>query len=221
MKYTAWVDIFSHMHKQRTVFVGEAVTDSVANQMVALLLYLDRVDKTLEKGKHVAKPIRMYFNSIGGIRSSGLAVLDTMENCSSELWTYNLGACGQVSSILVAGGTPGRRVAVPNALFAMQNPILAGPQVAKRMQASEVKVEVEQVLKEKRLMLEGISRATGRSLTKLELDFRRDFYLDAEEALDYGLIDKILPTDEQVQELRREKQGFGSEPIQPRKQLNL
>merc|ERR1711924_528579 len=115
-----------------------------------------------------------------------------------DIVTMNLGVCAQVSAFLVAGGTPGKRFALPNASFVMQNPVLypdfdeKGNPVQSPMVASDIKVEVEQVLREKRVMLEGFSGFTGRSMLELEKDFSRDFYLTADESKEYGLVDNIL-----------------------------
>jgi ATP-dependent Clp protease protease subunit len=185
-----WVDIYNLFYRERTIFLSQAITDSVANQIVAVLLYL--------QSENASKPVTMYFNSVGGIRTSGLAIYDTMRYMPYDIQTMNLGVCAQVSAYLVAGGTKGRRFALPNSTFVMQNPVMMpdfdqeGNPVVRPMQATEMKIEVEQVLREKKLMLQGFSSFTGRSTDLLEQDFRRDFYLDAEGAKAYGLIDGVL-----------------------------
>ena len=190
MEDPQWINIYNRMYRERILFLSEPIGDNFANQMIAVLLYLESEDAT--------SPAALYCNTPGGLSKSGLAIYDTMRTMPYDIQTVNLGICAQVGAFLVAGGTPGKRYALPNSRFAMQNPTLnpsydnEGKPFVRRMQATEMQLEVEEVLRDKKRMLEGFSKFTGRSQELLERDFKRDFYLTAAEAQQYGLIDSIL-----------------------------
>jgi len=189
-EFTQWVDIYNRMYRERIMFLSQPIDDDFANVIIAVLLFLESEDANA--------PVSMYFNVPGGVMKSGLAMHDTMANMPYEIQTVNMGLAAQVSASLVAGGTPGKRYALPNARFVMQNPRIQQPvdeegnPRTRIMQATEMRLEVAEVLRDKRRMLEGFSQFTGRSMELLEQDFKRDFYLNAEEALQYGLVDQIL-----------------------------
>jgi len=175
---------------ERIMFLQNPITDDIANNMIAVLLYLESEDAT--------SPVAMYCNCGGGIAKSGLALYDTMRIMPYEIQTVNIGMCAQISAFLVAGGTPGKRYALPNSRFVLQEPYLypsydaEGNPRTRIMQATEMKLEVEEVLRDRKRMLEGFSGFTGRSVELLKKDFGRNFYLDAAEAKEYGLIDSVL-----------------------------
>jgi len=185
-----WVDIYNRMYRERIMFLGQGINDDVANTIIAVLLYLESED--------ASSSVSMYCNVGGGIMKSGLAIYDTMRIMPYDIQTVNMGMCAQVAAFVVAGGTPGKRFALPNSRFYMSNPGIApmydneGRPRTRIMQASEMKLEVEEVIREKKRMLEGFSRFTGRSVDSLREDFKRDFYLTADEALTYGLVDQTL-----------------------------
>lgn len=185
-----WIDIFNRMYRERIMFLGQDIEDDFANTIIAVLLFLESED--------VNAPVSMYYNVAGGVMKAGLAMHDTMKMMPYEIQTVNMGMAAQVSAFLIGSGTPGKRFALPNARFMMQNPRIEEPldQEGKPrrrvMQATEMRLEVAEVLRDKKRMLEGFSRFTGRSLELLEQDFQRDFYLNAYEASQYGLVDKIL-----------------------------
>jgi len=190
METPQWIDIYNRMYRERIMFLNQPISDNLANNIIAVLLYLESEDAT--------SPVSMYCNVMGGRTKAGLALHDTMRIMPYEIQTVNMGMCAQVAAFLVAGGTEGKRFALPNSRFAMQSPILMPPfdnegkPIMRPMQATEMKLEVEEVLRDKKRMLEGFSRFTGRPYEALEQDFKRNFYLDANEAKAYGLIDKIL-----------------------------
>jgi len=190
MENPQWIDIYNRMYRERIMFIGQGIDDNFANTIISVLLYLESED--------AKSPVAMYYNVGGGVMKSGLAMYDTMRIMPYDIQTVNMGICAQVSAFLVAGGTKGKRFALPNARFAMQNPGIMPPVDEKGnprqrpMQATEMQLEVEETLRDKKRMLEGFSRFTGRPVDRLEQDFLRDFYLTADEAMQYGLVDQLL-----------------------------
>jgi ATP-dependent Clp protease protease subunit len=190
MESPVWVDVYNRMYRERIMFLSQVVDDNFANTIIAVLLYLE--------SENAADPCSMYFNTPGGVTKSGLAIYDTMRIMPYPIQTVNIGMCAQMGAFLVGGGSPGKRFALPNSRFVMMNPRIdpryddEGRLMTRPMQATEMKLEVEEVLRDKKRMLEGFSKFTGRSVDQLRADFGRDFYLSADEALKYGLIDQIL-----------------------------
>jgi ATP-dependent Clp protease protease subunit len=185
-----WIDIYSRMYRERIMFLGQDIDDSMANQIIAVLLYLESED--------AKSPIAMYFNVRDGALKAGLAMHDTMRIMPYEIQTVNMGMCAQVAAYLVAAGTPGKRYALPNAQFRMENPRIdppvdnEGKPRQRIMQATEMQLEVQEALRDKKRMLLGLSQFTGRPVETLEQDYMRDFYLSAKEATKYGLVDQLL-----------------------------
>jgi len=190
MENPVWVDVYNRMYRERIMFLGQGINDQFANTIIAVLLYLEQ--------ESAQDSVGMYFNVPGGYMKSGLAIYDTMRIMPYKIQTVNMGISAQVASFLVAGGTKGERFSLPNSRFAMMNPGIdpsydqEGNPRTRIMQATEMKVEVEEVLRDKKRMLEGFSTFTGRSMELLRADFSRDFYLTAPEAMEYGLIDELL-----------------------------
>jgi len=172
------------------MFLSKPIDDNYANMIISVLLYLESED--------AKAPTAMYFNVRGGEMKSGLSMYDTMRVMPYDIQTVNMGVAAQVGSYLVASGTPGKRFALPNAQFIMQNPGMyprldeEGKPMQRPMQATEMELEVTEVLRDKVRMLEGFSRFTGKSIASLQQDFERDFYLDAEGAMHYGIVDQLL-----------------------------
>jgi len=185
-----WIDVYNRMYRERIMFLGQDITDDFANTMIAVLLYLESEDAT--------SPVAMYFNVAGGMTKAGLAMHDTMRIMPYDIQTVNMGMSAQVAAFLVAGGTKGKRFALPNARFLMQNPRIDPPvddegnPIRIPMQATEMQLEVQECLRDKKRVLEGFSRFTGRSVELLQQDFKRDFWLTAREATQYGLVDQLL-----------------------------
>jgi len=188
-EYTQWVDVYNRMYRERIIFLSQDIDDDFANVMISVLLYLESED--------AKSPVSMYFNVAGGKTKPGLALHDTMTNMPYDIQTVNMGLAAETSAFLIAGGTPGKRFALPNSRFLMQSPSMMPPldnegkPVQRVMQATEMKLEVAEVLRDKRRLLEGYSQFTGKPMQTLEKDFKRDFYLSAQEAMDYGLVDKL------------------------------
>ncbi len=172
-------DIYSLLLKERIVFVGTPIDDQVANVIVAQLLFLSREDP--EKG------IQMYINSPGGIIYAGMAILDTMRMIPNPISTLAVGVTASFGTVLLAGGTKGQRYALPHATIHMHQP-LGGAQG----QASDIEIQARETLRLKSLLNQILADATGKPLESIIRDTDRDFYLDAEGAVEYGLVDKVL-----------------------------
>lgn len=176
-----FIDIFNRLYRERIMYIGQDLDDEVANQTIAVMLYLEQEDKE--------KPVSMYFNSPGGTVPAGLAVYDCMQAMSYPINTLNLGLAASMGAFLVGAGTKGRRMSLPNARFLLQAPSMFD---AVRGQASDVAIEVRQILKQRERMIEGLCKFTGRSYEEVKKDLQRDMYLTAPEAREYGLIDQVL-----------------------------
>lgn len=173
------MDIYSRLLKDRIVFLGSQVTDQVANAVVAQLLFLQFDDPKAD--------IHLYLNSPGGSVTAGLAIYDTMQYISCDVATYCLGQCASMGALLLTAGAHGKRFALPNARIMIHQP-LAGMEGT----ATELEIHAKELLKIKRRLNEILLKHTGRSLEQIERDTDRDNFMSAEEAVDYGLIDKVL-----------------------------
>lgn len=172
-------DIFSLLLKNRIIMLGTPINDQIANLIVAQLLYLAREDPT--------KPISMYINSPGGQVYSGLAIYDTMQQIECPISTVAVGFTASFGTVLLTAGTKGLRYALPNATIHMHQP-LGGAQG----QASDIEIQAREILR-LRTSLNGIlAKHTGQPIDRIEVDTDRDIYMDAAQAVDYGLVDKVL-----------------------------
>ena len=172
-------DIYSRLLNDRIIFLGEEVTDVSANLIVAQLLFLESEDP--------GKDIHMYINSPGGSVSAGLAIFDTMQYIKCDVSTICIGMAASMGAFLLAGGTKGKRMALPNSEIMIHQPS-GGAQG----QATEIKIVAEQILKTKRKLNEILAVNTGKPLEQIEIDTERDKYMSAEEAKAYGLIDNVI-----------------------------
>ena len=172
-------DIYSRLLNDRIIFLGEEVTDVSANLIVAQLLFLESEDP--------GKDIHMYINSPGGSVSAGLAIYDTMQYIKCDVSTICIGMAASMGAFLLAGGTKGKRMALPNSEIMIHQPS-GGAQG----QATEIKIGAEQMLKTKRKLNEILAANTGKPLEQIEIDTERDNYMSAEEAKAYGLIDNVI-----------------------------
>ena len=172
-------DIYSRLQNDRIIFLGEEVTDVSANLIVAQLLFLESEDP--------GKDIHMYINSPGGSVSAGLAIYDTMQYIKCDVSTICIGMAASMGAFLLAGGTKGKRMALPNSEIMIHKPS-GGAQG----QATEIKIVAEQILKTKRKLNEILAANTGKPLEQIEIDTERDNYMSAEEAKAYGLIDNVI-----------------------------
>ncbi len=172
-------DIYSLLLKNRIIFVGTPIDDQVANVIVAQLLFLSREDPE--------KEIQMYINSPGGQIYAGLAIYDTMQMIPNRISTFAVGVTASFGTVLLAAGSKGNRYALPHATIHMHQP-LGGAQG----QASDIEIQAREILRLKERLNAIMAENTGQSIKAIERDTERDFYLDAAQAVEYGLIDKVL-----------------------------
>jgi len=173
-------DIYSLLLKERIVFLGTGISDQIANLIVAQLLYLNREDPERE--------IQMYINSPGGMIYAGLAIYDTMRQISAPVMTVAVGLTASFGTVLLAAGTKGRRFALPSATIHMHQPWTSGG----GGQATDIEIQAREILRQRDLLNTILSERTGQPLSRIEEDTDRDFYMTAQQAKDYGLIDDIL-----------------------------
>ncbi len=172
-------DIYSRLLKDRIVFLGSAVDENVANLIVAQLLFLESANQ--ERG------IKLYINSPGGSVSAGLAIYDTIQYLKSEVSTICFGSAGSMAAVILAGGTAGKRFALPHSEI-MIHQLMGGAEG----QAIDVKIRAEQMLKIKEKLDKILVHHTGKSFSQIEKDTDRDKFMSAQEAVNYGLIDKVI-----------------------------
>jgi ATP-dependent Clp protease protease subunit len=178
-------DIWSRLLKDRIVFVGTVVTDEIANLVVAQLLFLESEDAD--------KDIHLYINSPGGSVSAGLAMYDTMQYIKPPVSTLCCGQAASMGAILLAGGTKGKRYALPNARIMIHQP--AG---GAQGQASDLEIQAREILKTKKLLNQILAKHTEQPLERIEQDGDRDYFLSAIEAKEYGLVDHVIEKHEDV-----------------------
>jgi ATP-dependent Clp protease protease subunit len=172
-------DIYSRLLKDNIIFLGTAIDDSVANAIVAQMLFLESEDPD--------KDIQIYINSPGGSVTAGLAIYDTMQFVKNDIVTYCIGQCASMGAHLLAAGTKGKRFALPNARIMIHQPS-GGAQG----QATEIEITFKEIQRLKENLAATFAKHTGQSLKKVMKDMDRDFFMSAEEALDYGIVDKVL-----------------------------
>jgi ATP-dependent Clp protease protease subunit len=172
-------DIYSLLLKERIIFLGTPIDDQIANTIVAQLLYLDREDPD--------RDISMYIHSPGGVISAGLAIFDTMNLIRSDVSTIAVGATASMASVLLCSGAKGKRYALPNATIHMHQ-ALGGA----RGQASDIEIAAREILRNNEIIRGILSRNTGQPIERITRDFDRDFYMSAEQAKDYGMVDEII-----------------------------
>ena len=175
-----WVDIYTRLGVERILFLGSEVNDGIANSLVAQMLYLDADDSS--------KPIYLYINSPGGSVTAGLAIYDTIQYVKSEVVTICVGLAASMGAFLLAAGTKGKRVALPHSRIMIHQP-LGG---TSRRQASDIEIEAREILRMKEMLNRSLSDMSGQSFQKIEKDTDRDYFLSAEEAKEYGLIDRVI-----------------------------
>ena len=175
-----WVDIYTRLGVERILFLGSEVNDGIANSLVAQMLYLDSEDSS--------KPIYLYINSPGGSVTAGLAIYDTIQYVKSEVVTICVGLAASMGAFLLAAGTKGKRVALPHSRIMIHQP-LGG---TSRRQASDIEIEAREILRMKEMLNRSLADMSGQSFEKIEKDTDRDYFLSAEEAKEYGLIDRVI-----------------------------
>lgn len=172
-------DIYSRLLKDRIIFLGDVITAPMANAVIAQMLFLASQEEK--------KPIKLYINSPGGTVTDGLAIYDTMQHIKAPVSTICVGLAASMGALLLSGGTKGHRYALPNAEI-MIHQVLGGAQG----QASDIKIKAEHIIKIKDRLNRILAKTTGQPLPKIEKDSDRDFHMTAEDALKYGLIDKVI-----------------------------
>ena len=181
------MDVYSRLLNDRIVFLGTPVDDQVANAIIAQLLHLDSEDPEQD--------INLYINSPGGSVTAGLAVYDTMRFVNADVVTTALGMAASISAVLLAAGTKGKRNVLPNTRVLLHQPWVQGGPGG---QASDVEIQARELVRTKRRMNEILGEATGQSFEKIERDTDRDYIMGAREAVEYGVVDRVVSPREGV-----------------------
>ena len=172
-------DIFSLLLKERIVFLGSPIDDQIANLIIAQLLYLDREDPD--------KDVNMYIHSPGGVISAGLAIYDTMQLLTCNVATICVGECASMATVLLSAGTKGKRYALPHSTIHIHQ-----ARGGATGQASDIEIHAKEVIRRNQIVKEILAEHTGRTLEDITRDTDRDFFMDANAAKEYGIIDEIL-----------------------------
>ncbi len=175
-------DIYSRLLRERIIFLGTEINDQVSDSLVAQLLFLEAEDPN--------KDIQIYINSPGGSVTAGLAIYDTMQQITPQIVTICFGVAASMGAFLLSGGTKGKRLALPNSRIMIHQP-LGGAQG----QAVEIEIQAKEILYLKKTLNTLLAEHTGQKLAKIEEDTERDYFLSPDEAVDYGLIDKVIKND--------------------------
>jgi len=172
-------DIYSRLLRERIIFIGSPIDDDLANSVTAQLLYLEAEDPE--------KDIQIYINSPGGSVYAGMAIYDTMQQVSPDVATICYGIAASMGAFLLSGGAKGKRMSLPNARMMIHQP-LGGAQG----QASDIKIQAQEIIYIKKKLNQLLADHTGKPLEKVSIDTERDFYMSSQEAVEYGLIDKVI-----------------------------
>lgn len=172
-------DIYSRLLRERIIFVGTPIDDTVATMVIAQMLFLQGEDPT--------EPISMYINSPGGSVNAGLGIYDTMQYISPEVHTWCVGMCASMAAVLLAAGEPGHRFSLPHSKVLIHQPWSQGISG----QATDVAIQAEEIINTRKTLNEILSQHTGQDISIIERDTERDFYMNAEAAKEYGLIDVV------------------------------
>jgi ATP-dependent Clp protease protease subunit len=178
--YEQWINIYDRLFRERIIFMAEEVDDAMANAIVAYMLYLDSDDQS--------KPIYLYINSPGGSVTAGMAIYDTMQHIKSEVVTICVGLAASMGAFLLTAGTKGKRLALPHSRIMIHQP-LGG---VGRRQATDIEIEAKQILRVRQELNQLMAFHTGKTVEQIERDTDRDYFMSAEEAKAYGLIDRVI-----------------------------
>ncbi|AFG35459.1 ATP-dependent Clp protease, proteolytic subunit ClpP [Fervidobacterium pennivorans DSM 9078] len=178
-RYERAYDIYSRLLKDRIIFLGSAIDDHVANLVVAQLLFLE--------AENPDKDIQLYINSPGGLVTAGLAIYDTMQYVKCDVATICIGQAASMAAVLLAAGAKGKRFALPNSRIMIHQPLGGAEGTAK-----DVEILTKELLRIKHLINEILSKHTGQPIEKIEKDTDRDFFMSAQEAKEYGIIDRVI-----------------------------
>jgi ATP-dependent Clp protease protease subunit len=174
-------DIYSRLLKDRIVFIGSAIDDIVSNTVIAQLLFLQTEDHE--------KDIHIYINSPGGIVSSGLAIYDTMQYIKPDIATYCIGQAASMGALLLNAGTKGKRFVLPNSRIMIHQPMGGF-----HGQATDVEIHAREILKMKDTLNKILAKHTGQPYEKIQVDTERDYFMSAQEAKEYGIVDEVIAT---------------------------
>jgi ATP-dependent Clp protease, protease subunit len=172
-------DIYSRLLKERIIFLGAPINDAVSNTIIAQLLFLE--------SENSKKDIKLYINSPGGSVTDGLAIYDTMQYIKCDVSTIAVGMAASMAAVLLTAGAKGKRFALPNSEMLLHQ-VMGGAEG----QATDIKIKAEQILKIKERLNKLLAKHTGKDIKKIEVDSDRDYYITAQEAVKYGLIDKVI-----------------------------
>lgn len=172
-------DIYSRLLKNRIIMIGSDINDAVANSVIAQMLYLEQDEPDAE--------ISIYINSLGGVVSSGLAIYDTMQFVRPDVSTWCMGMSASIAALLLAGGTVGKRYALPHSTMLIHQPMggVYG-------QATDISIRADEIVRVRKELNQILAEHTGQPIEKIQLDTERDFYMTAEAAKEYGLIDEVV-----------------------------
>ncbi|OGP76238.1 MAG: ATP-dependent Clp endopeptidase, proteolytic subunit ClpP [Deltaproteobacteria bacterium RBG_19FT_COMBO_60_16] len=172
-------DIYSRLLKDRIVFIGNPIDDDIANLVIAQLLFLEAEDPD--------KDVNLYINCPGGLVTAGMAIYDTMQFIKPKVATVCIGQAASMAAVLLAGGAKGKRTALPNVRILIHQP-MGGT----RGQATDIKIQAEEILRMREELNKILSKHTGQSLERIALDTERDYFMSAEQARSYGIIDQVV-----------------------------
>ena len=176
---TQWINIYDRLYRERIIFLGRDIDDEIANQTIAVMLYLDSEDS--------GKDIILYINSPGGMVSAGMAIFDTMQHIKSDVVTICVGLAASMGSFLLAAGAKGKRLALPHSRIMTHQ-----PSGGTRGQATDIQSEAKEILRLRHQLNNIYAKNTGQPIEKIEKDMDRDYFMSAEEAKEYGLIDRVI-----------------------------
>ena len=182
------MDIYSRLLKDRIIFIGTPIDDGVANVVIAQLLYLQMEDPK--------KDIHIYINSPGGIVTGGMAIYDTINFLQCDVVTYCVGMAASMATVLLAAGTKGKRFALPNSRVMIHQ-----PSGGAGGQAADIAIAAKEIIRWRRTLNEVIAKHTGKTVEQVEKDSDRDYYLSAEEAKTYGIVDHVVASTHEAQKL--------------------
>ena len=182
-------DIYSRLLKERIIFIGEQVEDHMANTVIAQLLFLESED--------TEKPITVYINSPGGSVTAGLAIYDTMQYIKPDVSTLCMGQASSMGALLLAAGAKGKRLALPNSRIMIHQP-LGGAQG----QATDIEIQAKEIMKIKNTIHKILVDHTGQPIEKIREDTERDYFMSAEQAMEYGIVDRVIKAREIKEELK-------------------
>lgn len=177
--YSDWINIYDRLYRERIIFLGKEVDDEITNQIIAVMLYLDSEDQN--------KDIYLYINSPGGSVTAGMAIYDTMQHIKSDVVTICVGLAASMGSFLLAAGKQGKRLALPHSRIMIHQ-----PSGGVRGQATDIEIEAREILRIRRQLNQIYADKTGQTVEKIEKDIDRDFFMSAQEAKEYGLIDRVI-----------------------------